>query len=120
MPLKKSIIKPIILVILCTAFTSLGQILWKISSTNLNTLSNILTNIPLILGIISYGLGAMFLIIALKYGELSLIYPFIALSFIWVSLSAMYLFKEQMTLINWIGIIAIMIGVSLIGQGGKK
>lgn len=120
MLLTKSNIKPIILVILCTAFTTLGQIFWKISSTNINTITEILTNIPLILGIIAYGLGAIFLIIALKYGELSLVYPFIALSFIWVTILAKYLFNEEITIINWIGIIAIIIGISFIGQGGKK
>jgi len=112
--------KPIMLVILCTLFTSSGQILWKLGSKNLNSFINIITNVPLIAGFVCYGLGAILLIIALKYGELSLIYPFVALSFIWVNIASIFLFGEFISLLNWMGIVAIMLGVSLIGYGGSK
>lgn len=113
-------LKPILLVVLCTLFTSSGQILWKFASKNLNNFTSIITNVPLILGFVCYGLGAILLIIALKYGDLSLVYPFVALSFIWVNIASMLLFGELISIINWIGIIAIMLGVSLIGYGGSK
>ena len=74
----------------------------------------------MILGFVCYGLGAILLIIALKYGDLSLIYPFIALSFVWVNIASIFLFGEFISTINWIGIAAIMLGVSLIGYGGSK
>jgi multidrug transporter EmrE-like cation transporter len=113
-------LKPILLVVLCTLFTSSGQILWKLGAGNLNSFIEIITNIPLIMGFVCYGLGAILLIISLKYGELSLIYPFIALSFIWVNLASIFLFGEFIAVINWVGIAAIMLGVSLIGYGGSK
>jgi multidrug transporter EmrE-like cation transporter len=113
-------LKPILLVILCTIFTSSGQILWKVASKNLNSFASIITNVPLILGFVCYGLGAILLIIALKYGDLSLIYPFVALSFVWVSVASMLIFGENMLLINWMGITAIILGVSLIGYGSSK
>jgi multidrug transporter EmrE-like cation transporter len=113
-------LKPILLVILCTLFTSSGQILWKLASKNLNSFIGIITNIPLILGFIFYGVGAILLIISLKYGDLSLIYPFIALSFIWVNIASIFIFGEAISIINWMGIISIMLGVSLIGYGGSK
>jgi multidrug transporter EmrE-like cation transporter len=112
--------KAIILVVICTIFTSLGQILMKIGSANTNSIIQIITNIPLILGFIAYGIGALLLIISLKYGELSLVYPFIALSFIWVSIASIYLFNEHVSLINWGGLTAIIIGVSFIGYGGEQ
>lgn len=112
--------KAILLVITCTLFTSIGQILMKIGSARTGSFLEIITNIPLILGFASYGIGAVLLIISLKYGELSLVYPFIALSFIWVSILSIYLFNEHVSLLNWTGLTAILIGVSLIGYGSSK
>lgn len=111
---------PIFLVIICTLFTSSGQIFWKYASTNLDNFVSVITNIPLILGFVFYGLGAILLIIALKYGELSIIYPFIALSFVWVNIASLFLFGEFISVFNWLGIISIIAGVSLIGYGGSK
>lgn len=112
--------KPILIVILCTIFTSAGQVLLKIGSKNTGSLIDILTNIYLILGVCSYAVGAILLIIALKYGDLSLVYPFVALSFVWVTLLSILFFHETVGWINWLGILVIIIGVSLIGYGSKK
>lgn len=112
--------KAILLIIICTIFTSIGQILMKIGSENTSSFLEIITNIPLILGFVSYGIGAVLLIISLKNGELSLVYPFIALSFIWVSILSIYLFNEHVSVLNWLGLTAILVGVSLIGYGSGK
>jgi len=112
--------RAIFLVILCTIFTSTGQILWKIASKNLNSIHSIITNIPLIIGFICYALGAILLIISLKYGKLSILYPFVALSFIWVNIASIFIFKEVVSIYNWIGIFIIILGVSLIGYGSSK
>jgi multidrug transporter EmrE-like cation transporter len=110
----------IILVIICTIFTSVGQILMKLGTAKTGSILEIITNVPLILGFVSYGIGAVLLIISLKYGELSLVYPFIALSFIWVSIASIYLFNEHVSIFNWLGLTAILIGVSMIGYGSGK
>jgi multidrug transporter EmrE-like cation transporter len=117
---ERKYIKPILIVIFCTLFTSSGQIFWKFASSNLDTFSSIITNIPLILGFVFYGIGAVLLIIALKYADLSLIYPFIALSFVWVNIASIVLFRENISMVNWAGIISITLGVSLIGYGGSR
>jgi multidrug transporter EmrE-like cation transporter len=112
--------KPIIFVIICTLLTSSGQILWKTAARNIGDISSILMNIPLWAGFVCYGLGSILLIIALKYGELSVVYPFIALSFVWVTLASIKIFSEPVSLANWLGIVSIIIGVSLIGYGSTK
>ena len=95
-------LKAIILVVCCTFFTAIGQILWKIGSTKLSlNIISLLTNPPL------------------KFGELSLLYPFIALSFIWVALLSMFFLQEPMNLLKWFAIIIIVAGVSFIGFGEK-
>lgn len=116
----KTSFKTILLVIICTLFTSTGQIFWKIGSASINNITSFIMNPLLIIGFICYGLGAGLLIIAMKYGELSVVYPFIALSFIWVNIASIFLFNETISLINTAGILGIIIGISMIGYGSGK
>jgi len=112
----------IALMIPCTLFTSTGQILYKIGAESLSfEISSIIFNVPLIMGLLSYGIGLILLIIAFKGGELSVLYPIIATGYIWVSLASSFLFEtDHMTVGKWIGVITIIVGVSLIGWGAKK
>ena len=116
MPTKKW---AILLVVFVTLLTSLGQIFWKFGSYHIN--ANILSwlNPPLVLGFLSYGLGAVLLIIALKHGELSTLYPIVATSYIWVALISPLFFPDTFTFSKFIGIAVIILGVALITRGDK-
>ena len=117
---RKTPLFAILLVVFCTFLTSSGQLLLKVGTQNLSfDLLALMTNFPLIMGCVLYGIGAIILIIALKYGDLSVLYPFIALSFVWVMLFSIYFLQEHVSAFNWFGIAAILIGVSLIGKGGS-
>jgi len=119
-PVKKNTFKAIILVILCTLLTSSGQVVWKYASNNISSVNSIFHNWPLLIGYLLYGLGAIILIGSLKYGDLSILYPFIALSFVWVNIASILLFGEHVNLLNWLGILAILLGVGLVGKGSKE
>lgn len=112
----------ILLMVPCTIFTSAGQLLYKMGAGSITLdLASIVFNIPIIAGLICYGIGLIFLITAFRGGELSVLYPLIATGYIWVSLASTYLFEtDYMTLEKWIGIIVIIFGVSFIGWGAKK
>ena len=112
--------KAILLVILCTFLTSTGQILWKLGANNMSSAATIFHNWPLLLGYLVYGLGAGLLIGSLKYGDLSMLYPFVSLSFVWVNIASIFIFGEFVSILNWVGITSILIGVSLIGYGSSK
>jgi len=114
-------ISAIILMIICTALTSVAQVLYKkgMSYFKLDIFS-IITNYHLLSGFLLYGIGAVLMIYAFKQGEVTVLYPIIALSYIWVSLLALYFFQELMNFYKWIGIIFICIGIIAIGFGGKK
>lgn len=109
-------------VVFTTILTSSGQIFLKSGANELEySIPAILTNIPLIIGFTFYIVGAIILIVALKFGELSVLYPIIATSFIWVSLMSPYFFpSDSMNLEKWLGVIFIIIGVSTIGYGAAK
>lgn len=111
----------IMLVVICTLLTSTAQIFYKLAADRLEfDIIKIITNYYLIGGLAIYGVAVVILLIALKGGELSVLYPIIATSYIWVSLLSMYFFKEVMNLYKWVGIFIIIGGIVLINIGSKK
>lgn len=87
------------------------------SKVDLKDLSTIFFNKFLIIGVLIYGIGSVLFIPALKGGELSVLYPLVGLTYIWVSFYSVYLLKEKMNFWKWFGVLLIIIGVSLIGFG---
>lgn len=109
------------LMILCTAFTSMAQVFYKLGADRLQfDLISLVTNLPLITGMALYILGAIIMIIAFKGGEVSVLYPIIATSYIWVSLLSAYFFNENLNLFRWIGIFVIILGIIFINLGSKE
>lgn|SRR3989338_927435 len=111
----------IILVSASTIFTAIAQLFLKLGTKNLSlNFMKLITNYYLIGGILIYAVCAVALIIALKNGELSILYPIIALGYVWVSLLSVIFLKENMNIYRWLGIFVIVAGVSFIGYGGNK
>ena len=114
--------KAIIFIVLCTIFTSAGQILWKSGLARID-FSNLLTflNFPFILGFVSYGLGLLLMLAAFAKGDLSVVYPILATSYVWVSLfSPMFFPTDSMNLWKWLGVGTILLSVSLLGYGSSR
>ena len=114
--------KAILITVLCTLFTSAGQILWKDGTSQLS-FNNLWTflNPTFILGFVIYAVGGLLMLFAFKKGDLSLVYPIIATGYVWVSLLSPLLFPEDsMNIWKWSGVILIMVSVSLLGWGSSK
>jgi uncharacterized membrane protein len=69
------------------------------------------------LGIFLYGASTLFYIMALRKEELSIIYPLVSTTYIWTTLLSIKFLKEEMNTWKWSGLIAIIVGVVLIGLG---
>jgi len=110
-------IHAIFLVLFCTLLTSVGQVFFKLAA---NFQGNLLNNYFILVGFILFGSAGILLVLALKHGELSILYPLIATSYVFVSIFSIYIFNETMTLFKWLGILVIIIGITLLGIGGKK
>ncbi|MFA6889109.1 MAG: hypothetical protein WC254_06455 [Candidatus Woesearchaeota archaeon] len=110
----------IISVMLATLLTATGQFLFKLGTVNMALDFGLLHNWYLIAGFVIYGISAVILVISLKYGELSVLYPIIAFSFVWVNIISFELLGEQLTTLKWAGVSLIIIGVSCIGFGSRK
>ena len=108
------------LVILATIIGAFGPILLKkASAKKLSSIKSLMANYYLFGGVALYGVGTILFIPALKGGELSVLYPFVALVYIWVSLLSVKFLSEKMNKYKWAGIALIILGVSFIGLGSR-
>ena len=118
--MKKNIMG-IFIVVICTIFTSIGQYFFKMGSVNFAwDFFSLITNYAMIIGFLFYGVGSILLIAAFRYGDLSLLYPFISLTFIWVIIISSFVFGEPINGFKIGSVILIILGVIFIGAGDKS
>ena len=109
-----------LLVLFTTLLTSSAQILYKLGSANLTfDIIKILTNYYLLAGIFLYSIGGILMIVSFRGGDVSVLYPIIATSYIWVSFLSIRFLGETMNIFKWLGVITIIIGIIAIGYGSK-
>jgi len=68
-------------------------------------------------GIALYAVGTALFIPALKGGDLSILYPFVSVTYVWVALLSVKYLGEKMNKYKWAGITLIILGVTFIGIG---
>jgi drug/metabolite transporter (DMT)-like permease len=108
----------IFLVVIGTLVGAFGPILLKkASARTLSSITELMKNHALFGGIFLYVIGTVLFILALRNGELSVLYPFVSLTYIWVCILSMKFLGEKMNAIKWGGIGLIILGVSFIGLG---
>jgi drug/metabolite transporter (DMT)-like permease len=114
--------RPVLLVFGCTVLGAAAQIFMKFGATRLAHpgLIAMATNLPLLCGLVLYGLSTVLLVLALKDGELSLLYPVIALTYVWVTVLSLVLLHDRPNPYKLAGITIIVIGVSVLGRRGRK
>lgn len=108
-------------VLFCTLLTSTAQIFYKFGAEKLEfNFISLLTNSELLMGILLYAVGGVLLILSFRGGEVSVLYPIIATSYIWVSFLSIYFLNESMNFYKWLGVFTIVSGIILIGIGSKE
>jgi multidrug transporter EmrE-like cation transporter len=113
--------RSVLLVFSCTILGAAAQLLMKVGMAHFTpNLLGIVTNVPLIAGYTLYGINTLMLVLALKDGELSVLYPIIALTFVWVTLLSYGLLHEEPNWLKNIGIATIVSGVAVMGRGRRK
>lgn len=115
------------MVFCCTLIGAAAQVLIKTGAGSLGdhpslikTGIAILTTPQLFAGYSLYGASMVLLVLALRHGELSALYPVIALTFVWVTILSVMVFHEQLNAAKLAGIAIIAIGVATLGLGGRK
>lgn len=89
----------------------LGQLLWKLSADG--------GLFFLMAGFFLYGIGALAMIVAYKFGKVSILQPILSLNYILSIVLAATVLHETITLVKCIGVLTIMAGVLLIAGGDE-
>jgi drug/metabolite transporter (DMT)-like permease len=119
----------IALVFFCTLIGAGAQVLMKMGAQALPAVGVtallvnpliILRNLYLLGGLSLYGMFTVLLVLALRDAELSIIYPVIALNYVWVTCLSLLLFNETLNFFKAGGILVIMLGVIVLGRGGQQ
>ncbi len=98
----------------CAVFGALGQLFFKLGAETVSLdIFSWIFNFWVITGLIFYGIATIVFIMTLKKAELSLLYPVIATSYIWVGLFSVFIIGETVSLVNWLGFALIIGGVTL-------
>ena len=105
----------IIVVLFAAVLGAFGQLYFKLGSDILSMkIKDLLRNRYLIIGVVLYAISNVMFILALKEGELSVLYPLIATSYIWTTLLAKKVLKEYINVYKWSGVVMIIVGVIFI------
>lgn len=113
--------RSVLLVFACTVLGAAAQLLMKVGMTHFSPQPvALLTNVPLITGYALYGVNTLMLVLALRDGELSMLYPIIALTYVWVTLLSYFVLNEPANVLKNVGITIIVIGVAVLGRGERK
>jgi drug/metabolite transporter (DMT)-like permease len=91
--------RSLLMIVVFTVFSAAAQVLLKFGTIQLKlhpTFPGLLTNWPLLGGLALYGAGAALMVIALRHGELSVLYPLISLSYVWVAVLSVVVLEETM------------------------
>jgi len=112
----------IILLTALSAFIgSIGQLEFKRGADNLQfDIKMLLTNYHLIIAVAVYCVSTVLYVYALNKENLSILYPIVATSYIWILLFSKIFLKEPVGLTSWAGVFFILLGVTLIAtQAGR-
>lgn len=101
--------KGILLMIISSIVVCIGQLLWKLGTNGDLTLLGG--------GFLLYGLGALLMITAYKFGSLSVLQPILSLNYVISLFIGYYFLDESVTIQNLLGVIIIILGVYLIATG---
>ncbi len=113
--------KIVLLTALSAFMGSIGQLEYKRGASELQfDIKLLLTNYHLIIGSAIYLASTIFYIYALSKGQLFILYPIVATSYVWTSIFAKVFLNEPVSTTSWIGVFFILLGVTLIAasQGG--
>ncbi|MGY5451004.1 EamA family transporter [Agarivorans sp. MS3-6] len=81
---------------------------------NLSTRQKLLCK-PLLLGIIFLGLGAVFWLGVLSQWDVSVAYPLLSSNFVIMLLVSKWVFNEDVSRRQWLGVAFIVLGVAILG-----
>lgn len=107
--------RAITFILIGIVFAAAGQLLFKLGTNQIGDINSAnllrMINPYIMLGMLFYGLGSVFWIIALSKADLSFVYPFTALTFILVYFLSILVLNEAIRSNRLIGSVIIVLGI---------
>ncbi len=102
----------IILMVFSALSSCVGQLFWKLSATN--------GFVYIILGFFIYGAGALLMIVAYRFGKLSVLQPIMSLAYVFSIFLGFFFLNESISVMKCLSVILIIIGVLFIALGDEN
>jgi drug/metabolite transporter (DMT)-like permease len=111
------------LILLSVAFAALAQLTLKhgmnqvgVASLSTGSLKAVATNVSVIAGLALFGLSAVVWLLVLSRASLSFAYPFASLTYVLILLADKFVLHEDIPILRWAGVFAIMSGIVMVAQ----
>ena len=115
------------LVLFCTFLNAIAQVCFKkgagtldVHPSLIDAALGIITKPILFGGYALLGISTVLFILALRKGELSLLFPVFTLGYVWVTILSAVLFQESMNVFKIGGVAVIIFGVAILGGASRQ
>jgi drug/metabolite transporter (DMT)-like permease len=111
-------VSSVLLVLVASFIGSFGAVFLKLGAVRLHReIRSLLLNWRLQLGVLLFLIGTVFYVLGLRRGELSVLYPTIALGYVWTLFWSRIFFGEPLTRNKFLGIGMILAGIVILNLG---
>ena len=107
-------------IFLCGFVGSFGAVFLKSGASRIHDIKSVLTNWRLVFGIGMYLLSSVFFVFGVRHGELSVLYPLVALGYMWTVVWSRVFFGEPLTRAKFVAVGLILVGIAFLGLGSQK
>lgn len=112
------LLKGMFLTALSTIIGAFGALFLKKTSNGIrDNFIGIFKEKKIYFGFLLYGISALIFVYALRFGDLSSLYPIAGLSYVWIAILSSRYLKEKMNNYKLLGMLMIIIGIIFIGLG---
>lgn len=105
-----------VFLLISISIACVAQYFFKKGAVNIAGITSLISK-DIMIGLCLYGLSTLFYLKALKTIPLSVAYPMIALSYVFVVLVGVFFLEETISPISVMGLLFVLIGVFLLGWG---
>ncbi len=113
------LLRSMLLVFFASVVGSFGAVFLKLGAMKIGKSVWTFVNSRLILGVALYLGSSLIYALGLRGGQLSVLYPIVSLGYVFTLLWSKLFFNEPLTRYKVAGVSLILVGVFLVGMGGR-
>jgi multidrug transporter EmrE-like cation transporter len=114
-------LQSVLLVLLAAFIGSFGAVFLKAGSSRLHRqVRTLILNWRLALGIALFLVSSYFFVLAMREGELSILYPINSFAYVWTMIWSRFFFQEPITRRKVAGLALILLGITILFAGRGK